>query len=167
MAKVLLIQREDLITFTAMNGNVDEDKFIQYIGIAQDMHLQKYLGTDLLVKLQNDISASTLAGNYLTLVTDWVKPVLIHWAMYEIIPRLAVRVGNGGLFRHEPENGSPLTSEEVQELRMGEKDLAIYYTERMIDYLCANSSLFAEYSTNTNEDVDPSTATNYSGWALN
>lgn len=166
MAKALLIQRDDLVTFTAMNGNVDEDKFIQYVAIAQDMHLQRYLGTDLLEKLQADITADTLTGNYLNLVTEWIKPVLIHWAMYEIIPRLSVRVTNGGIYRHEPENGSPLTEDELNGLRMSEKDLAVYYTNRLIDYLCSNNDLFPEYTSNTNEDVDPSSSTNYCGWVI-
>lgn len=167
MAKALLIQRDDLITFTAMNGNVDTDNFIQYVAIAQDMHLQRYLGTDLLEKLQNDIIADTLTGNYLNLVTEWIKPVLIHWAMYEIIPRLAVKINNGGIYRHEPENGSPLTEDELNAVRMREKDTAVYYTNRLIDYLCNNNDLFPEYNSNTNEDVDPSSTTNYCGWALN
>lgn len=167
MAKVLLIQRDDLLTFTNLSGNVDTDKVRQYVAIAQDIHIERYLGTDLLEKIQSDISASSLSGNYLTLVNTWVKPALIHWTMVELLPHLAITAGNGGLFRHEPENGTPLTSDEVQELVQQERDFAVHYTNRLIDYLCNNSSLFPEYSTNTNEDVDPSTSTNFCGWALN
>jgi hypothetical protein len=39
MAEALLISRNDLVKFTALNGNVDTDKFIQFIKIAQDIHL--------------------------------------------------------------------------------------------------------------------------------
>ena len=56
------------------------------------MHLQRYLGTDLLEKLQADVVADTLSGNYLTLVQDWVKPALIHWTMVELIPMIALRL---------------------------------------------------------------------------
>jgi hypothetical protein len=38
-----------------MNGNVDTDNFIQYVKIAQDIHIQNYLGTDLLEKLKSEI----------------------------------------------------------------------------------------------------------------
>ena len=51
MAEALLITRSDLVRFTTVNGNVDTDKFIQYIKIAQDIHIQNYLGTDLLYKI--------------------------------------------------------------------------------------------------------------------
>jgi hypothetical protein len=55
MAEALLITRNDVVKFTAMNGNVDTDNFIQYVKIAQDIHIQNYLGTDLLEKLKSEI----------------------------------------------------------------------------------------------------------------
>jgi hypothetical protein len=55
MAEALLITRQDIVKFTAMNGNVDTDNFIQYVKIAQDIHIQNYLGTDLLEKLKSEI----------------------------------------------------------------------------------------------------------------
>ena len=48
MAEALLISRSDIVKYTAMNGNVDTDKFIQYIKIAQDTHIQNYLGIFLI-----------------------------------------------------------------------------------------------------------------------
>ena len=84
MAEALLITRTDLVKFTAMNGNVDTDKFIQYIKIAQDIHIQGYLGTDLLEKIKADIVASTLTGDYLTLVETYIKPMLIHLSLIHI-----------------------------------------------------------------------------------
>jgi hypothetical protein len=55
MAEALLITRDDVVKFTSLNGNVDPDKFIQYIKIAQDLHIQSYLGTDLFEKIKTDI----------------------------------------------------------------------------------------------------------------
>lgn len=166
MAKALLIKRDDVMTFSNVNGNIDTDKMIQYIAIAQDMHLQRYLGTDLLEKLQADVVADTLSGNYLTLVQDWVKPALIHWTMVELIPMIAVTIGNGGIYRHSSENSTALSSVEISELVSQERDFATYYSKRLVDYLCNNSELFPEYSSNSNEDVDPSTDTNFCGWVL-
>jgi hypothetical protein len=53
MATALLITRDDLVRFTAVNGNVDTDKFLQFVKIAQDIHIQNYLGTKLLEKIQD------------------------------------------------------------------------------------------------------------------
>ena len=60
MAKALLITRDDIVKKTALNGNVDVDLFIQFVNIAQDTHIQNYLGTDLLEKIQALIVAGTL-----------------------------------------------------------------------------------------------------------
>ena len=81
MADALFITRKDLVKFSSLNGNVDTDKFLQYIKIAQDIHIQNYLGTDLYNKIQSDIEGSTLTGDYLSLVTEHIKPMLIHWAL--------------------------------------------------------------------------------------
>jgi len=62
MAEALLITRQDVVKFTAMNGNVDTDNFIQYVKIAQDIHIQNFLGTDLLQKLQAEIILATSTG---------------------------------------------------------------------------------------------------------
>ena len=81
MAEVLLITTTDIKRNSIIDGNVDVDKFIQYLKIAQDIHIQQYLGTDLLQALQTKIEGGTLTGDYLNLLTTYVKPMLIHWAL--------------------------------------------------------------------------------------
>jgi hypothetical protein len=51
MATALFITRNDLVKNSILNGNVDTDKFIQFIKIAQQMHIQNYLGTKLYDKI--------------------------------------------------------------------------------------------------------------------
>lgn len=166
MAKALLIQTDDVLRYSNISGNLDSDKFVQYIAIAQDMHIQRLLGTDLLEKIQADIIAGTLEGNYLALVNDWVKQALVHWALVEFLPMGGITVGNGGIYRHQPENATSLSKEEVDSLVSQERDFAVYYSNRLVEYLCAKSYLFPEYTSNTNEDVNPSTDNNFCGWVL-
>ena len=51
----LFISRTDLVKNTILDGNIDTDKFTQFIKIAQDIHIQNYLGTKLYDRLTNDI----------------------------------------------------------------------------------------------------------------
>jgi|TARA_B100000073_G_scaffold347640_1_gene362653 hypothetical protein len=166
MAQALLISRKDIVKFTAMNGNVDTDKFIQFVKIAQDIHIQNYLGTDLLDKIEADIIASSLTGNYLSLVTDYVKPMLIHWAMVEYLPFAAYTVANKGVYKHTSENASNVEKEEVDFLIEKERDLAQYYTDRFISYMSFNNSDFPEYNSSSNEDVYPDKDASFEGWVL-
>ena len=55
MATALFITRSDLVRNTFLSGNVDTDKFIQFIKIAQEVHVQQYLGTKLYDKIGQDI----------------------------------------------------------------------------------------------------------------
>ena len=47
MATVLFINRTDLVRNSIMDGNVDTDKFIQFIKLAQEIHIQNYLGAQM------------------------------------------------------------------------------------------------------------------------
>jgi hypothetical protein len=167
MADALFITRKDLVKFSSVNGNVDTDKFLQYIKIAQDIHIQNYLGTDLYDKIQTDIEASSLTGDYLALVNDHIKPMLIHWAMVEMLPYISYTIANKGVFKHSSENAENVSKEEVDFLIEKERTTAQYYTDRFIDYMSFNaSSKFPEYYTNANEDVYPDKDANFGGWVL-
>jgi len=166
MAKALFISRTDLVKNSIIDGNVDTDKFIQYIKIAQDIHIQNYLGTKLYQKIENDILNSTLSGVYLSLVTTYVQPMLIHWAMVDYLPFSAYQVKNGGVFKHKSENSETVNKDEVDFLVHKERDIAEYYTRRFVDYMCDNSNLFPEYLDNSGSDVDPAKSTNPTNWLL-
>jgi hypothetical protein len=166
MPEALLISRTDVVKFTAVNANVDTDKFIQFVKIAQDVHVQSILGTDLLNKIKADIVASTLSGNYLSLLTNYVKPLLIHWAMVEYLPFAAYTIANKGVYKHESENATTVDKNEVDFLVEKERQIAQHYTQRFVDYMSFNMNLFPEYNSNSNGDMYPRTDNNFSGWVL-
>ena len=166
MAKALLISRNDVVKFTTVNGNVDVDKFIQYVSIAQDIHIQGMLGTKLLEKIQADIIAGTLADPYLSLLTTYIKPCLIHASMLEFLPFAAITIGNKGVYKHGAENSESVSKNEIDFLMERERKTYEHYKERFIDYITQNSSLFAEYNANTGSDVFPNSYTNFEGWVL-
>ena len=151
---------------TALGGNVDTDKFIQWIKVAQEIHIQNYLGTDLYNKISSDIIASTLSGNYLTLVNTYIQPMLIHFAMMEYLPFAAYTIANGGVFKHNSENSTSVEKGEVDFLVEKERKIAEYYTQRFVDYMSFNQDLFPEYNSNTNNDIYPDKDIQRSGWVL-
>ena len=164
--EALFITREDIVKFTALNGNVDTDKFIQFVKIAQDIHIQNYLGTKLFQKLQADIIAGTLTGDYQTLVVTYVKPMLIHWGMVEYLPFAAYTIANKGVYKHSSENSENVDKNEVDYLLEKERNIAQNYTQRFIDYMSFNQQLFPEYRSNKNNDIFPDSMNNYTGWYI-
>lgn len=166
MATALFISRTDLVKNTILDGNVDTDKFIQFIKIAQEIHIRNYLGSKLYDKIGTDILADNLAGAYLTLINTYVQPMLIHYAMVDYLPFAAYQVKNGGVFKHISENAESVSKNEVDYLVNKEREFAEYYTRRMIDYVTYNISSFPEYNTNNNEDVYPDKDSLFNGWVL-
>ena len=167
MPSALFIKRSDLINNTALGGSIDTDKFIQFIKIAQDIHIQNYLGTDLYNKISADIIADDLSGDYLTLVNDYIQPMLIHFAMTEYLPFAAYTIANGGVYKKGAENSSNVSKEEVDSLISKERDYAEYYTQRFIDYMSFNAqSKFPEYYSNNNEEIYPDKNALFNGWML-
>ena len=170
MATALLITREDIVRSTAVDGNVDTDRFIQFCKIAQDIHVQNYLGTDLLEKIQSLITAGTLddAGNadYKSLLLTYVKPMLIHWTLVEYLPFAAYTVANKGVYKHSSENAVTVEKNEVDFLVEKQRDIAEHYTQRFIDYICYDTATYPEYNSNDNGDMYPDTDASFSGWRI-
>ena len=55
MATALFINRTDLVRNSIMDGNVDTDKFIQFIKIAQEIDVQQIMGTTMYAGLTTAI----------------------------------------------------------------------------------------------------------------
>ena len=170
MATALFISRTDLVKNTILDGNVDTDKFIQFIEIAQEIHLQNYLGTTLYEKLEDIIIAGTVNDpvnvNYKTLLETYVKPMTIHWAQVEFLPYAAYTIANGGVYKHTSETSISVDKEEIDYLVEQERNVAQHYTRRFIDYMSYNQTLYPEYYSNSNDDMYPDTEANFSGWVI-
>ena len=120
MATALFISREDLVRNTLISGSLDVDKFIQFIKIAQVIHVQNFTGTKLYDAISNMIINNTLTvadnPNYLKLVNDFIQPLLIQYAMVEYLPFAAYTVGNGGVYKHTSETSVSVDKLEVDYL---------------------------------------------------
>jgi hypothetical protein len=168
--KAIFITANDLKRYSVINGNVDNDKFMQFIEIAQDIHIQNYLGTDLYEKLQSLIINNTINNvvnaDYKLLLDTYAKPMLIHWAMVEYLPYAAYTVANGGVYKHSSETSQTVDKNEVDFLIEKQRNTAEHYTRRFIDFMCFNSSTYPEYNSNSNGDVYPDKKSNFGGWVL-
>ena len=170
MSYVLLISEAKLKDSTAINLAVSTDLLLPYLRQSQKLYVETKLGTNLNNKLKDLIVAGTVGavGNeaYKTLLDDYIGDMLPNWALYNCIPYLRFKVENGNIYSKTSETGTALSTEEAQHLREEVRNTAEYYTERMIDYICNNTSSFPEYSTNTGADVDPDRNAYYNGMNL-
>tara|TARA_R100001463_G_scaffold134526_1_gene196803 strand:- start:1185 stop:1694 length:510 start_codon:yes stop_codon:yes gene_type:complete len=167
-ATVLFINRDDLVKNTIIDGNVQADRLMHFVEIAQTIHVQNYLGTDLYDKIGLMIGNNTIAGTiYETLLVDHVQPMVIHFAMVDFLPFAAYQIKNGGIFKHVSENAETVDKNEVDYLVEKERTLAEYYTRRFIQFMDFNQTSFPEYTSNTNDDIYPDRdEPTFQGWVL-
>ena len=139
---VLFVNEDKLKSSTAINYNVDTAFLLPFLKIAQDKHLQIILGTKLYDKLQAEITAGTLANPYKTLVDDYIQDAIIHYALVEALPFISFQIKNGSITQKNSENGTAATRQDVDYLVQKERDSAEFYGQRIVEYLCNDSSSF-------------------------
>jgi hypothetical protein len=164
-----LITSEEIILNTPMGGNVDSDKFVNFINDIQVLVLENVLGTKLFNKIITDFNAGNLAGLYLQMFTDYIKPVLWHSVFAEYVKIGSIIVGNGGMYKHVAENAEVASMEDINYIAKNAQSKADTYIDRLIRFLCDQDSNIPEYTTNQDEDydIDPTKALQtISGWFL-
>jgi hypothetical protein len=170
MAYVLLISEQKLKDSTAINLNVDVNILLPYVLQAQTLYIEPKLGTQLYEHIKGLIQAGTIGnvGNaaYKTLLDDYISFVLVNYSFYHAIPYLRFKIENGNIYSKTSETGTALSTEESQSLREEISNTAQYYTERLIEYIRNNTSLFPEYSTNSGADISPNKSAYYNSMNL-
>jgi hypothetical protein len=158
--EVLLVKPEEITQFTPLGGNVDIDKYLPCIYDVQVTVIEPLLGCDLYEKIKTDFESDTLAGDYLILYTNYLKPILRHQCFAEYVEIGSYVVANGGIFKHQPVNSTVVEKSEIQYLAQTQRTKAQMYIERAEKWLCKNP--LPEYNTCCNKtNVKVS-----SGWHL-
>ena len=169
--KALFLTVQDLKAKSIISGSTDADKLIHYIEVAQDIHIQNYLGGSLYDKLQALIISGdiNLAGNsdYKALRDSYIKPMLTWFTQAEYLPFAMFKIDNGGVAKHRGEDSDTVNFSDVDRMMSKINDRAEFYTRRFLDYMCNNSNKFPEYSNNNNGDMYPDKdADSFTGWVL-
>jgi len=157
--KALFISIADLKAKSIIDGNTDADKLIHQIEVAQDMHIQNYLGGKLYDKLQDLILSGDIDlpanSDYKDLRDDYIKPMLIWFTQLEYLPFAMFKIDNGGINRHRGQESDTVDFRDVDRMQSKITDRAEFYTKRFLDYICFNSQKFPEYNNNSNGDMYP------------
>ena len=154
-SEILFINKEYLTKYTQLNEAVDTNLIRPAIYLSQDKYIQLWLGTDLMNKIKSDIQNNTIAGNYATLLNNYIVKPTAWWTMVELYPSLVYKLDNGNVVSRQSEDTTPVTKGELDSLVDKARDNATFYTQRLVDYLCDNNSLFPEYTSNTFPDISP------------
>jgi hypothetical protein len=168
--KALFITINDLKRKSIINGNVDGDKLIQFIEVAQDTHIQNYIGGKLYTKLQALVISKEIndVGNvkYKDLIDVYIKPMLIWFTQSAYLPFAMYQISNGGVFKHRSENSETISVEELNAMLNRVNETAEFYTRRFVDYMGFYGQNFPEYNETSNGEMYPDKDVNFHSWVL-
>jgi len=153
--EILFINEEFLKKYTQLNEAVDTNLIRPAMYLAQDKYMTLYLGTDLTNKIKSEIENGTLSGVYETLLNEYIVKPTAWWTMVELYPFLMYKHDNGNLVTRQSENTTAISKGEMDSLVEKARENAQWYTQRLVDYLCDNSTSYPEYSSNNFPDIHP------------
>lgn len=153
MATALFISETFLKQNTQVSDNVDVKYIRESILWCQDTEIQPTLGSTLYNKIITEIIAGTLTGVYQTLLEDYIQVCLKHYVTAECLAMAHYKVTNKGVQIQDSEQSSPASTSGVNFLVEKEKNKGDWYRQRLINYLCENSSSYPEYE-NPDDGVD-------------
>src|SRR6056297_1034187 len=169
MATTLFITQSDLKNNSIVDGSVDPDKFIQFVKIAQEIHIQNFLGTRLYERLINYIETNNNPQDTdpeKILLDEHVKNMTIFWSLVEYTPFASYQITNKAVLRHSSETAENVSKSDVDFLVKKYRDIAQYYTDRFIDFIIYNQTTYPEYNTNSEDDRYPSRDSYFGGWQI-
>ena len=145
MTTTFIISEEKLRQFTDMNDSVDSALIKNAVREAQDISLQRIIGTKLYKKILADIDANTLTGDYKILVDDYIQDFLLYAAYYEALEAIYMRPRNNGLLTPTGGENSINTDRTLFDVkRQNVQNKGEFYAEKLSSYLAEEQNLYPE-----------------------
>ena len=166
MAKTYLISTTYFKENSVVNLNVEDQLINMSIIDAQEIHIQNTLGTKLYKKIISMVKDGSITNGsvYQTLLDDYIVDALVKWTLVETLPYIHSKIMNKSVSTQTSDNSTPLSIEDLKYHIEQHRNKAEYKTQRMADYLCANSTLYPEYTQATTiDDIVPQHNAYFSG----
>jgi len=149
MTDTFLISEAKVREYTDINDSLDTAFIKNAIRTAQDLYLQRVIGTSLYNKLQNEVDADTLSGEYKTLVDDYIQDFLLYAAYWECLEAIYIRPRNNGLLNATGGENSQSVNRDLYEVkRQSTQNKLQYYSERLTAYIIEKQNALPELNDN-------------------
>jgi hypothetical protein len=164
MITAQFITTDYVYRYTIIEANVDADMVNKFIWKAQYQNIQEILGTNLYNKLVADCPNFT--NQYLTLMNNFVQPVLAEWVVFHMLPFINFRLTNKAVSIKSSDNSQPSTVDDIKWLQSQVRNNAEFLSQQMMDYIKNNIALFPEFYQRLNPfDMSPNKTNYFSGIA--
>lgn len=151
--RVYILSAADFKNLSPTHRNVDSELIKQSIIACQDMFVQPIIGTSLLNEIKDEVSADTLTADNKTLLEDHIHDAMLFWILKEIVRPITYHYTNIGVQTKDSERTQPIDVEEVRRIENHYDSRAMFYAQRLMDFLCENSSTYPLYE-NPTDGID-------------
>jgi hypothetical protein len=154
MQDTLLISWTKVKQYSDINDSLDPDLIKNNIRIAQDIQLQRIIGTILYNKICDLVKNNTISdsenANYKTLLDDYIQDMLLYASYYELLESVFIRPKNNGLLTPTGgENSESVDRNRYEMKRTSVLNKFMYYADRLSKYLVEEQNDFPELTENT------------------
>ena len=144
---------------SVINLNVDDELVIPHIKKAQNMWIEKIVGTKLFDVIIAEIRAGSVSSRIDTLLRDYIQPVLVEYTTYVALPFLNYKITNKSVSKKYSENSDYSELNEINYLRAQIRNDAEYLADRVSKFLMADSGqVYPEYyeGVSSCDEISPS-----------
>ena len=145
MTDTLLLSWTKLKQYSDINDSVDPELLKNNIRTAQDIELQRIIGTLLYNKLLDLVSSGEIddAGNavYKTLLDDYIQNMLLYASYYETLESIFIRPRNNGLLTPQGGENSINVDRQVYDMkRQSVRNKMEFYADKLTRYIAEEES---------------------------
>jgi len=130
---------------TTIESNVDDKKIAPFIMKVQETHLQMALGSTFYLYILDNFNTGNLTPEENILVEEFIKPMVSEWTYYEAYPHISIKTTNKSVSRERSEYSEAVNINDVKWMRSSIRDMAEFYTKRLIKWLTDNHVDFPLY----------------------
>lgn len=151
MRTAIFITEDYLKENTIINGNVDMKYLLANLKTVEDMYIHQILGTNLYRELNNQIIANTVTSANSVLIEEYIQPTMIYYLLSELPYDMVYKWENKSIVKKSSDNSVPIELNEIEKLASQKLKVAMFYAQRLSDFLCANKETYPAYATTTGE----------------
>ncbi len=145
MAIALLVSEQFIKDTTVIDENVDMKLIRDTIELCQDKYILPLIGTGLYNEITAQILASSVSALNTTLINDYIAKALKWWVQYEGADVFTYKFNNKSIVKRNSDNSTPIDMEEVRRIMEKWRTNAELYSQKITDFLIANSSAYPLY----------------------
>ena len=142
---ILLVSPKHIKDNYLVDNNVDDSLIVNAITDAQEIDIQELIGTKYLKTLKTQVQTNTLTAPNITLLDDYLLPALIRYSLYYLPLYLNNRITAAGVVTKDTDRSTAVDSKDLDDMREELKNMADFYAQRMLRYLIANKTQYADY----------------------